>query len=271
MIKPNITLSCLNSKKLRLILLFATTLPLTQNCTNRYQHHFQKGMEFKAKGNSEKAFESFNRALKIEETAEVLKEIGNYYLESKQDLGKAEEFYQRSHKIDPEYPNAIHNIGLVYLKKYEDTVDQNTRKGDQKLLQESEKWFAQNNQDHPDFALTYVELAKIEYYKGSNQKAIEILEMAISRGVNPAIAARVKGEIYFEGIKDWELALDQFRIAYDFYSNDPNMLYMMGICYKKTGNENESIAYLNRYIDQLQRNGVSNDELEALKEKLFTH
>lgn len=222
-------------------------------CLKSYDSLYQQGLSLKAEGKYAESLKSFENAAEKKQTAEVYKEIANYYIEYTRDYDKAENYLNKSLAIDPKYPNARHNMGLVFLKRYEQSLE---TKENREFLQKAETWFSENLAQNPEFALSYAEYGMILFYKEKYKEAIASINKAMEKGVNKHYAHLLLGKIYFYGYKNYETALEHFNIAYNDFNKDSYLLKMLASTHKNLNHKNESHTYYLKYVKSLQDNGA---------------
>lgn len=223
-------------------------------CMKSYDKLFQEGLELKAEGKYNESIKKFEEASTKKATAEVYKEIANYYIEYTKDYDKAESFLNKSLLIDPNYPNARHNMGLVFLKRYEQSMDVNENKN---FLVSADKWLSENIAKNPEFGLSYAEYGMVLFYENHFKEALSSINAAMEKGINKNYGHLLIGKIYFFGYKDYKTALEHFNIAYNDFSKDSYLLKMLASCHKNLNHKGESHAYYQKYMKSLQENGAS--------------
>jgi tetratricopeptide (TPR) repeat protein len=234
------------------------------NCGGSYDSLFQKGMDLKRSGHYEKSLELFKKASQKKATPEVFKEIANCYIEFYYDYDMAESYLKKSLDLDPKYPNAIHNLGLINIKRYEETVYVHPNS---KFLKAADELLAKNISTHPDFALSYAEYGMVLFYKNQYQPAINSINNSVSKGVNKSYANLLLGKIYFYGYKNYPEALNKFNMAYNEFSNDSYLLKMLGLTHKELKNYTQAKNFYKRYIKSLEDIGASESIIKKAVEE----
>ncbi|MDH4261649.1 MAG: tetratricopeptide repeat protein [Spirochaetia bacterium] len=237
---------------------------LTFNCSKNYDALYLEAMDLKNQGKYTEAREVFEKAAVKKETPEVYKEIANFYIEYSKDYNKAEDYLQKSLKLNPNYPNSIHNMGLVYLKKYEKSVENNEINNE--YLKTSEQWFTKNINLNPDFGLSYAEYGMVLFYNKKNNDAVLKIKTGIEKGANKSYAHLLLGKIYFNGYQDYNLALENFNIAYNDFGKDPFLLKMMALTNKKLNHINDARTYYHKYIKSLEDSGLPEEMIKKARE-----
>jgi len=237
---------------------------LTFHCIKSYDSLYNEAVALKNHGKQEESRKAFEKAAAKKQTPEVFKEIANYYIETAHDYDMAESFLQKSLKLDAQYPNAIHNMGLVYLKRYEESADQNQN---QAYLKTAEEWFSRNLSQNPNFALTYAEAGMVLFYQKNTQGAIEKINDAISKGANNSYAHLLLGKVYFFGPQDYKRALESFRIAYNDFSRDPYLLKIMAQTHQKLNQIEDARTYYRKYIKSLLDSGAPEEVIKKAQDE----
>jgi tetratricopeptide (TPR) repeat protein len=240
------------------------------NCSKNYDTLYREAMDFKNHGKFEEARATFEKAAAQKETPEVYKEIANYYIEYSHDYDKAESYLQKSLKLNPNYPNSIHNMGLVYLKRYELSLESNANEG---LLKTADEWFTKNISLNPDFGLSYAESGMILFYRDKYDDALDKIKQGINKGANKSYAHLLIGKIYFNGFKNYKLALENFNIAYNDFGKDAYLLKIMALTHKKLNQVEDARTYFRKYIKSLEDSGAPEVILQKAKDeetKLFS-
>lgn len=162
------------------------------------------------------------------ERAVALKEVGNIFLLGEKNYEQAENYYRKSLTVEPDYINSVHNLGLIYLKRFEDSVESKTIEEDQREnLDQATKYFQDALSLNPHFALSLEELSKIHFYKKDYGKAIEFIEKAKSETPRNPRAFIIEGQIYLKGKKDPVKAFTVFEEAYTLNRDNLVLLYYL--------------------------------------------
>lgn len=235
---------------------------LSFQCSKDYQGLFNEAMELKRQGKYDEYLSKLQEAAQKKETAEVYKEMGNYYISYAVDYDKAEELLNKSLAIDPNYANAIHNLGLVYLKRYEKDSPEGKK---EKYLDQADKWFSKNLSKNPDFGLSYAEYAMVLMYRHKNKDALENIKIAQQKGANFNYLSLLEGKIYYYGFQDYENAIKSFNIAYNDFSKDPYLLKLMAYSYKKLKQPQDAHLYYIKYEKSLEESGAPSKIIEKAK------
>lgn len=249
------------------LILILLSIGFFSSCFQKnYQKELDKAKSYRISGQFEKAEMILSQLLKMEETKEVYKELGNIYLIGYNDLQRAETAYQKSLKLDPQYVNSLHNMGLVYLKKYENSMD-HAGKGNKTFLLTSKEWFNKVLEINPDFYLTLVEYAKAFYYNKDYSQAIEYLEKAIPLNASYAPIYSVKGQIYLKGLNDINKALYNLKKSYGLDPNNIENIYFLAICYGEAKDKENFVYFFDKYIKMLERKKVDSKIIEDYRKE----
>ena len=211
----------------------------------------QQGIDLRMQGKYEKAKKKIEKSLEIRKNHVAYKELGNYYLEFENDLDKAIEFYQEALIEKENYINAIHNIGLAYLKKFEES--RNNKKKDTSFLDKSEEWLNKALALDNDYTLSVSEKGKLYFYKKEYDQSLNTLKRALDlSGADEAYIRSIMGQVYLRGLKQYQEALDNFKVAYGKYRKNPDLVYYMALTHKNLNNKLESKTYFIKYVELLK-------------------
>lgn len=224
------------------------------HCSKSYDDLYRQAIELKNQGDYEGSRKVFEKAAEKKETPEVFKEIGNYHIEYSRQYDKAEIYLLKSLKLNSSYPNSLHNMGLIYLKQYEQSLE-NT--ANPELLKTADEWLSKNLKLNPDFALTYAEYGMVLFYKKNYNEAIKNIETAIAKGTNKSYGRLLLGKVYYLGFQNYAQALDNFNIAYNDFSKDSYLLRMMALTHKKLNQIENAHTYYKKYIKSLKDSGAT--------------
>lgn len=218
-------------------------------------------------GNYLRAKADIEKALKIKESELAYKELGNYYLEYEQDLDLAEKNYRRSLSINANYTNSLHNMGLINMKRYESSMDDDGN-GNAEFLEEAKRWFEKSISTDSTFALTFAELGKYYFYNKEYETALRTLNKSISLGGSEAYCRNIMGQIYLKGLKQPEKALDNFQLSYSIFSKDLDLVYHISLTHRDLEHMDEGKRYFTIYINLLKELKAPQADIEkALKER----
>lgn len=247
-------------KKLNITLIatFLTTLILT-NCSKSYDALYSDALNLKKQGNYPESLKNLEKAAAKKETAEVFKEMANYYIEYTREYDKAESYLIRSLEINPDYPNAIHNMGLVNIKRYEASMETTPNP---KILNTAEEWLGKNLKNNPDFALSYAEYGMVQFYKNNIPDALKNMEIAKTKGANKSYVHLLLGKVYYNGLADYQMALENFNVAYNDFSKDSYLLRMLALTHKNLNQKDEAKTYFRKYVKSLQDSGAPADVIQ---------
>ncbi len=229
-----------------------------------YQKELDLAKSYRLSGQYEKAEMVLNQLIKREKNKDAYKELGNVYLTGYEDFYRAEEAYQNSLKLDPLYVNSLHNMGLVNLKRYENSLDHQGN-GNEEYLKKAMEWFDKAIGKDPNFYLTYVEYAKVYFYQKDYSKALEWLEKAIPLNSAYAPIYSVKGQIYLKGLKDFDKAMYNLKKSYSLDPQNGENIYFLAICYAEVKDKQNFIYYFDKYISTLGQRKVDSRIIEDYK------
>ena len=212
----------------------------------------QQGIELRKQGKYEKAKKKIEKSLEIQKNHIAYKELGNYYLEYKNDLDQAIEFYNEALLEKKDYINAIHNIGLAYLKKFEES--RSNKKTNLSHLDKAEEWLDKSLALDNDYTLSVSEKGKLYFYKKDYEQSLSTLERALElSGADEAYIRSIMGQVYLRGLKQYQNALDNFKVSYGKYRKNPDLVYYMALTHKNLNHKLESKTYFNRYVELLKK------------------
>ena len=240
----------------------ATSLVLMMvSCKADPDKLLQEGITYRKNGQYEKARKKIEKVLKIEKNHIAYKELGNYYLEYKEDYDKAIELYQESLFQHEDYINAIHNIGLAYLKKFE--LSRTNKKTDTSHLDKAQEWLNKALAIDNDYTLSVSEKGKLLFYKKEYDESLETLERALNlSGADEGYIRTIMGQVYLRGLKQYQKALDNFKVSYAKYRKNPDLVYYMALTHRHLNNRIEAKTYYSKYIDLLKELKSPTDVLE---------
>jgi len=233
-------------------LLLISIISTTYNCSEDQNQLVEKAVTARKQGNYQEAYTHLKKAEKIKDNEVVYKEIGNYFLEYKNDYNEAEKYYQKSLSIQPDYVNAMHNMGLLNLKRYENSNDA-PGEDNHNYLKEAEKWLQMAMEKDKNFGLSYAEYGRMLFYKQQYESSIQYLLKALKLNADPQHVHNILGQVYLLGIQDNKSALDHFEKAYNQYSTDPQFLKMLALAHKNLEHKQEAENYYKRYLERLHQ------------------
>jgi len=182
-----------------LFLFACSTAPTTEDI-KKAESHNKRGASFLNNGDLNKAFVEFQEALKAnpedKETLNYLGYISYRYGKNKE----AESYYKKALAIDPNYSEAVNNLGVTYaaLGQWDEAIDQfNTALKDPTYRT-------------PERA--YSNLGFVHYMKEEYREAEKALMEALVRNPVSARALYVLGLVYIK-LGDDDLAIDSFMKA----------------------------------------------------------
>ncbi len=97
------------------------------------------------------------------------------------DTARAFELLERALKARPDYPEALNNLGILYLR---------TRRRDEAVAS-----FERAIEVAPDFDQPYVNLARVHIIEGNKEEARAILQKLLARKPNHATAQQLLTEM----------------------------------------------------------------------------
>jgi len=249
--------------KIKIVKIMVTVFLLSSVtfCNNDPDKLLQQGIQLRKQGEYEKARKKIEKSLTIKKNHIAYKELGNYYLEYKEDFDKAIELYQESLFQKENYINAIHNIGLAYLKKFENS--RMIKKTDATFLVQAEDWLDKALVIDQDYTLSVSEKGKLFFYKKEYDKALSTLERALGlSGADEPYIRSIMGQVYLRGLKQYQKALDNFRVSYGKYRKNPDLVYYLALTHKNLNNKLESKTYFNKYVELLKELKSPQDIIE---------
>ncbi len=226
----------------------------------------QEAIALRKSGDYVEAKAKIEKALKIEQSELAYKELGNYYLEYEHNLDAAEDNYLHSLSINAKYTNALHNMGLVNLKRYEASTNDDGY-GEESYLKAAKQWFDKALATDSTFPLTFAEMGKYYFYRDDYQNALDMLKKSISLGGNEAYCRNIMGQVYFKGLDKPELALDNFQISYAIFPGDPDLLYHISMTHLKLDNMVEAEKYFDKYIALLHEMNAPDNVISKAREE----
>lgn len=129
--------------------------------------------------------------------------------------------------------------------------------GEARTAQDSvmlEKTFEEGMQVFPDSAFFLNNLINTYIYSNRNEKALEMLNVAIQKNPNDANLYNVMGRVYETGLKDYANAEKNFQIALE---KDPNLTDALS---------NIGRIYYNQGVNKLSEANMINDSKKYLEE-----
>ena len=243
------------------------TLLLLGACQKDQSQLVKEAISLRLSGDFAGAKKKLQQAINLGPSAEAYKELGNYYLLSEDNLDEAEANYLASLKLDPSYINSIHNLGLVQIKRYENSQDEKGR-GDVRYLDHAKGWLDKALSLNPNFALSHQEYAKYYFYLKKYDQALASGQRAIRLDPRAVRAYIILGQIYLKGKKDIKSAMVQFEQAYAFDRNSPEALYYLYVVHSKAGNREKADYYYSQYILLLKNQNLSDAEIKQAEEQL---
>ncbi|MCS6985619.1 MAG: tetratricopeptide repeat protein [Leptospiraceae bacterium] len=238
------------------------SLVLLLACRESPEELVHKAIALREQGRYQEAKKILEEALAIEPTATAYKELGNYYLIAEGNLDEAERNYQASLKLNPTYLNALHNMGTVYLNRYEKTQDDRGR-GNKQYLDTAYQYLKQAMEQNPNFGLTHQELARYFFYAGQIPQALESIEKAIKLEPKSARAYLIAGQLYLKGKKDLKTAHEYFERAYAFDRKLPDVLYYLHLTSRKQNKTEDAIFYESEYRKLLEERNLTPEEIQS--------
>jgi tetratricopeptide (TPR) repeat protein len=162
------------------------------------------------------------------EKARACKELGNTWLLGNDDLDRAAMWYQKSAEADPQYENAIHNLGLVELKRFEQKLTgKNASPEALGHLNKAEEYFLNALTKNPRFALSAEELSKVYFYKKDYKKALEQIRTARKYSGQNSRMLLIEGQIFQKGLKDPKSAFRLYEEAFAIDRKNPTVVYYL--------------------------------------------
>ena len=232
-------------KRLTYLLLVLTLA----GCKGDYEQLFREGMRARRAGDYTKAEQKYRKALEINKTAEVYKELGNIYYLGEIDLEKAKEHYAKALEVDPKYLNALHNMGMINLKIFENNRDKKKKiKNNYKYLEQSKEWLEKALAIDDRFALSYMELGNYHYYKKEYKQGVKSLKRSIQENPNEPRAHLALGRIYYKGLKNNDEAFESLTASYRLSADIPETLKMLAQVSKKLKKKGDAKTYYLRYL-----------------------
>ena len=132
-------------------ILFVSLALSVFGCGKSYEDLLQSGIELRGAQKWHEAKNALFAAAEKKQTAEVYKELGNVFLVGDQNIVEAEGYYKKALAVDPGYVDAQYNMGIVHVKKYEQTLD-DYGKGNDALLAEADTWFKKVYSQNSNYA-----------------------------------------------------------------------------------------------------------------------
>ena len=232
-------------------------------CGKTENEMIEEAIKERVAGKYAQAETILREALAKSENEVIYKELCNIYLLGMENLEEAEKYYMKSLQINPSYINSIHNMGLVYLKRYEQSQDQ-TGKGDMQLLEKAHSYLQKSLAINSQFLLSRQEMAKYHFYKGEFDKAISEIQIAIAQDSRNARGYSIAGQIYLKGKNDLEKALRNFEDGYALNRQDTDLLLLLARTTKMLKDEVKADFYLKQYREIMRRKGYSDDDIEKI-------
>ena len=244
----------------------ALLLAFAINCSEKsHEEYFNIGFKARTEQDFAKAKKNYLKALKIKKTAELYKELGNVYLFGEHDLDKAEEHYRLSLNVDPNYMNALHNMGVISLERYANSINKKG-KGKERFLEEAEQWFFKAKIAAPNFDLTYTNLGKLYFYKKTYKKALKYFNQAIELNADNPLPYTGLGEVFLQQ-KKYDQALMNLEKAYDISTNVPETALLLSRVYKKKHDRPKARHYYSVYLKLLKQQKREKEYKKARKER----
>ncbi|HRP68978.1 MAG TPA: hypothetical protein PLY93_05550 [Turneriella sp.] len=240
---------------------------VTLHCGKNYDELFHEGVELRKNHKWSLAKKKLFEAAEKKATAEVYKELGNVFLLGEQNIGEAENYYQKSLVVNPKYINAEFNMAVIQLKKYELTLD-NKGQGDAKILDAAHTWFQRVYEQDPNFSIGIEEMAKYYYYKRDYKKALETAQRAVGLDNRNANAYSVLGQIYFSGLKDYKQAFDNFDQARSLNNNDTDVVYFLWATSVKLNKKEDATQFKMHYEQRLEKEGLTKEQVQDRVKRL---
>lgn len=230
------------------------------------------GVAYSALGRRDQALDMLGRALRLRseifgerspEAAITLNAIGNVYM-AQGDFGQAETYYKNALNIDRSYPEARHNLALVYRHKAAEALAGQDPARAVNYLKQSIGYFKMAVEKRPN-AESYYEVAKTllrlsEIVEGDAEKkelrglAESSLELALARDPDfcPALAglATLKND---RGKKREALALMDRALEAD--PKDPMVYYLRGYILEEMDRPREALENFDRCLKVMPHNG----------------
>ena len=129
--------------------------------------------------------------------------------------------------------------------------------GEARTAQDSvmlDKTFEDGKQVFPDSAFFLNNLINTYIYSNRNEKALEMLNVAIQKNPNDANLYNVMGRVYETGLKDYANAEKNFQIAFE---KDPNLTDALS---------NIGLIYYNQGVNKLSEANMINDSKKYQEE-----
>lgn len=173
--------------------------------------------------------------------------------------GKYEEASKAFNKVlekDPDYPEALINLGLCYLKLNE--ID--------KALPYLEKAV----QVKPDFAAAYISLGQAYFIKGEMEKSIEYFSKGAElQSDNPKVYYNI-AIVYYQ-MQKYSEAVEALKKSIDLDPVNASAYYQLAICYGRLGNAEKMVENFEAFL-KLEPNAPEapqvKDLIKKVKEKL---
>lgn len=250
-------------KMLKVLSVFLPLFLLLQ-CAPDRNELITEGRLLRQAGKYSEALENFKAALKMKKDAEVYKEIGNVYLLGHHDFEKAEQYYLNSLSEDPEYINALHNMGLLRLQQYENSLDEKGQ-GNEQYLERASDWFAKVRKIDPYFQLTLQETGKVLFYREKYDEAIELLQETIKRNERSPIGYSIIGQIYLKGKNRPEEAERYLTKAYSLNPDNAEISFYLAQTYGRLDQRDKAEYYYDRYLNLVEKKAIDKEEIEAAR------
>ena len=191
------------------------------------------------------------------------------------DIDSAKANIEKALKLCPNYAIAVDNLGTVYQ------AEQN--------LDKAEYYFKRAIAINPNSHAAYYHLAQLECDKGNYSKCLTYVDKCLAWQGYSSYAYNLRGDAYrlqgneaaaigaykkaieikpenlapyanlaaiYEGRKDFDLALDQYKTILSVNPNSEQTLLKVADIYLETGKYNEAIGYYDKLNSNLKREGV---------------
>ncbi|MDH5721653.1 MAG: tetratricopeptide repeat protein [Spirochaetia bacterium] len=253
------------------LILFSFVVNIFFCSFNDYDKLIKEASRHMASQNYEEAKPLLQKALKIKRSKEVLKDLGTISMLGDYNLEQAKDYYLKAIYIDENYINAIHNMGVLFLKYFEITDEKNISEKNLHL-KNAKKWFDKALSIDNKYYKTYIEYGRYYYYKNNYKEALNALETSVNISGENHYAYMLSGEIYFNGLNDYKKALEKFEKAYLINDSIPQISYFLFKTYANLGNKEKAEIHFNKYIFLLKKIDTSEEIIkraELEKEKLL--
>lgn len=233
------------------------------HCGKPERELINDAIEHRAAGQYAEAESILRNLLKKSENEVIYKELGNVYLLGLNNLDEAEKFYLRSLQINPSYINSLHNMGLLYINRYENSQD-NKGNGNDAFLNKAHQFLEKSLNINKQFLLSRQELAKYYFYKGDYKTAIEEIEEAIGQDSRNSRGYSIAGQIYLKGIGNAKKALMYFEEAYALNREDTDILLLLARTNKMLNENEESEMLMKEFELVMKRKGFTEEDIRKI-------